>query len=351
MDVLRRRSACCPQATADAPLSVVGLTSERQRGRLYPVGNNKPRPIGPLTDEEIRDSLKHSGFPLEIRLLQAFDEGGFDPTPPHRFILGEGDKERSAEIDVTARAMEVLADNRGLLLLTLMVEAKQIDERVAFVGFKWKQPTPHEMRAARIRFSGLPTCQVLSDGPNDARFTQFLLGGEKPPMVALDGLNQAPLCHHWCFVRENPKREFRIEATQEDDMRQSFRKLVHVTTWLERESARFFWQNPEPLQWRLEIKFPTIVIATPQLYTFDPLTNDLAKTQSLTLREMYDVGGEIHARYVDVMTETEIPNLMSRYRQAARALRTACDQGALELSDIVEEQRIAREKLGRGQPS
>lgn len=312
------------------------------------MGNNQSRPTGPLTDKEILDSLKHSGFPLEIRLLQAFNEGGFDPTPPHRFLLGEGE-ERSAEIDVTARAMETLADHRGLLLLTLMVEAKQIDERKAFVAFKWKQPTPLEMRAARMRFCGLPTYQVLRNGVDlGGRFSQFLSGGEKPAMAALDGLNQAPLCHHWCFVRENPKRDWRPEATQEDDMRQSFRKLVHATTWLERESAVFFLRHAgdSPL-WRLEVKFPTIVIATPQLYTFDALTNTLEGTPRLILREMYEVGGEIHARYVDVVTEKEIPNLMLRYREAARALRTACDEGAGELSKIVEEQRMSQEKLDR----
>jgi hypothetical protein len=311
------------------------------------MGNNKPRSAGPLTEEEILSSLKRSGFPLEIRLLQAFDEGGFDPTPPHRFILGEGDKERSAEIDVTARAMESLAGHRGLLLLTLMIEAKQIDERVTFVGFKWKQPPPLEMRAARIRFSGLPTCNVLRNGVDGGRFHQFLLGGEKPAMAALDGLNEAPLCHHWCFVRDNSKREW-IEATQEDDMRLSFRKLVHATTWLERESALQFLRHPgDPPQWRLQIIFPTIVIATPQLYTFDALTNKLEKTQSLILREMYEVGGEVHARYVDVVTENEIPNLMLRHRDAARALRKACDEGAGELSRIVDEQRLRQEKLDR----
>ncbi|MBV8757095.1 MAG: hypothetical protein JO257_07470 [Deltaproteobacteria bacterium] len=309
------------------------------------MGNNRDRPTGPLTDEEILESLKHSGFPLEIRLLQAFDDGGFDPSPPHRFVLGGGDKEQSAEIDVTARAMETLAEHRGLLLLTLMVEAKQVDERVTFVGFKWKQPTPLEMRAARMRFCGLPTCKVLNTGVDGGRFDQFLLGGEAPAMAALDCLNEAPLCHHWCFVRDSRKHGF-IEATQEDDMRQSFRRLVHATTWLERGSALYALRHPAdaPLL-RLEIKFPTIVIATPELRTFDPLTNTLEKTQSLTLREMYEVGGEVHARYVDVVTEGEIPNLMARYRKAARALRAACDQGAGELSKIVAEQRTRQQTL------
>jgi hypothetical protein len=77
------------------------------------MANDKPRPTGPLADAEILESLKRSGFPLEIRLLQALDEGGFDPSPAHRFILGEGDKERSAEVDLTARPMESLAEHRG----------------------------------------------------------------------------------------------------------------------------------------------------------------------------------------------------------------------------------------------
>jgi hypothetical protein len=309
------------------------------------MGDNAP--TGPLTEDEILNSLKRSGFPLEIRLLQAFDEGNFDPTPPHRFILGEGDKERSVEIDLTARAMETLADHRGLLLLTLMIEAKQIHERVSFVGFKWKQPTPLEMRVGRMRFCGLPTCKVLNNGVDGGQFDQFLVGGAKPAMAAVDVLNEAPLCHHWCFAREN-KHKF-IEATQEDEMRQSFRRLVHATTWLERESALFRLRNPgDPPQWRVEIKFLTIVIGTPHLYTFDPLTGALEKTQRLILREMYEVGGEIHARYVDVVTEAEIPHLMSRYRQAARDLSTAFDNGQWELNAIVDEQRARQEAFDRG---
>lgn len=305
------------------------------------MGNDKPS--GPLTDDEILDAVRRSGYPLEIRLLQAFDEGGFDPTPPHRFILGEGDKERSAEIDVTARAMETLADHRGLLLLTLMIEAKQIHERVSFVGFKWKQPTQLEMRVGRMRFCGLPTSKVLNNGVDGGQFDQFLLGGATPAMAALDVFNEAPLCHHWCFVRDS-KHKF-IEATQEEDMRHSFRKLVHATTWLERESALFRLRHPSDHQWRVEIKFPTIVVATPHLYTFDPLSGALAKTQSLILREMYEVGGEVHARYVDVVTEAEIRNLMARYRAAARALCTAVDEGAYEISAIVDEQRGRQQRL------
>lgn len=304
---------------------------------------------GPLTEQEILNALKRSGFPLEIRLLQAFDEGGFDPTPPHRFTLGEGDKERSVEIDLTARAMETLAEHRGLLLLTLMIEAKQIHERVSFVGFKWKQPTPLEMRVGRTRFCGLPTCKVLNNGMDGGQFDQFLLGGATPAMTAVDVLNEAPLCHHWCFVRES-KQKF-IEATQEDDMRQSFRRLVHATTWLERESALFSLRNLAVKQWRLEIKLPTVVIATPHLYTYDPLSGELEKTPSLILREMYEVGGEIHARYLDVVTEAEIPNLMKRYREAARRLREACDSGQWQLETIVDEQRARQEKIDRGLPT
>ena len=39
--------------------------------------------------------------------------------------------------------------------------------------------------------------------------------------------------------------------------------------------------------------------------------------------------------------------LMLRYREAARALRAACDEGAGELSKIVGEQRMSQEKLDR----
>lgn len=189
--------------------------------------------------------------------------------------------------------------------------------------------------------------KVLNNGVDGGQFDQFLLGGARPAMAAFDVFNEAPLCHHWCFVREN-KHKF-VEATQDEDMRHSFRKLVHATTWLERESALFRLRHPSDPQWRVEIKFPTIVVATPHLYTFDPLSGALEKTQSLILREMYEVGGEVHARYVDVVTEAEVPNLIARHRAAARALCTAVDEGAHAISAIVDDQRGQQQRLDNAQ--
>lgn len=60
---------------------------------------------------------------------------------------------------------------------------------------------------------------------------------------------------------------------------------------------------------------------------------------------MYEVGGEIHMRYVDVLTESEIPNLMVRCQAAARALCAAVDQSAHEISAIVDEQRSRQQRL------
>lgn len=307
--------------------------------------SRREQPAGPLSEEQILKSVEYSGFPLEIRLLQAFHDGNFDPTPGQRFVFGVGDKERSAEVDLTARAMETLPGSRGLLLLTMFVEAKRMSERVAFVGFKWKQPSLHEMRSIRTRLSGLPSCGVLSNGVDGVRVQQVLLGGDSPPMAALDVLNQAPVCPQWCVVRDSAKRE-RPEALKDDDLRDSFRRLVHATTWVERDSAQFFVKRSAGSgQWRVEIKFPTVVISTRQLYAYDPLSQALETTDHLILREMYEVGGEVHERYVDVVTEHSVGDVMARYREAARGLNEACGRNASELQTIVEEQLDSQRRL------
>src|SRR4051812_23733154 len=131
----------------------------------------KTRKTGLLDDTEIISALQHSGFPLEIRLLQAFHEGGFDPIIGHRFIPGQD--ERSAEVDLIAYTGAALANHRGHVYVKAMVEAKQLGQRVAFVGFKWKKPDAHEMRSMRIRFSGSPTCQVLANVLDRGRLVQL----------------------------------------------------------------------------------------------------------------------------------------------------------------------------------
>jgi hypothetical protein len=298
----------------------------------------KPKAAGPLTEEEIKSSLKHSGYPLEIRLLQAFHEADFDPTIGHRFIPGEG--AASAEIDLIARCRAELKEYVGFVGLQAVIEAKSLGARVAFVGLKWKAPTTHEMRVMRLRFSGVPSCLVL-DTP-DQGLSQLLLGGETPLAASLDPLNDAAVCPHWAYVRDSGKHDF-VEASREPAARESFAKLARVTTWLECENASSLRSNPgNPPLLQIQARFPTIVLGTEQLYLYDATADKLERVDHLILQEQFEANGEIVGRYVDVVREAALPQLIARYRSVTSSLRDACDAHATELIEIARRQQDAR---------
>lgn len=283
----------------------------------------KDKPTGALSDNEITDALRLSGFPLEIRLLQQFDAAGFDPIVGFRLMLDEAGK--SVEVDVMAYATASLADYKGQIYLKAMIEAKQLVDRRVFVGMKWKQPTAHEMRSLRIRLSGRPTCQVLSDGPGGQDLIQLMLGGAEPVAAAIDSLNEGIVCSNWAYVQDS--KQFGVMALQDTEHRDSFAKLIRVVTALEEDTANHLTRTPgKPPMLQLQILSPTIVLGTPHLYVFDPLTEQLERTPRLILQQMFEAGGRVHARLVDVVTETGLPDFIDRYRRVVAALKTACDK-------------------------
>lgn len=286
------------------------------------------KPSTPLTEQDIMGALKHSGYPLEIRLLQAFEEAGFDPSIGTRF---KPDMDApSVEVDLIARCGAALAKSHGHVYLTAMVEAKQLGERVAYVGFKWKQPDRHSMRSMRIRFSGIPTCKVLPK-ISDNSLIQLMLGDDEPLAAALDPLNEPTVCRHWCYVRQSAKNKDeagnpQIEAKKEDEARLSFEKLVRVTTWLEQDHASHLVRHSgNPPLLRIQLLLPTIILSTPTLYLYDALSNELVPTDRLILEEMYEAAGTTHARYVDVLTDRALPAFIERYKQVVGALQSACN--------------------------
>jgi len=301
----------------------------------------------PLKEEQILSAIRRSGFPLEIRLLKAFTDAGFDPSIGMRLIPKEGEK--SAEVDLMARCGGSLPSGRALLYLTAMIEAKQLGKRMNFVGFKWQRPDAHSMRAMRIRFSGTPTCRVLPRKPDDQGLVQLMLGGADPIAAALDTLNEPAICPHWAYVRET-KNEHHIEARKDDDVRESFTKLVRVTTSLEQNNASFLGRNPgsPPTLLMLQVLLPTIILATPHLYLYDALTQTLEQTDSLILQEMHEFEGVVYARYIDVITESALPKFMDRYRRVKDALGAACDRHFAQLRHIAEMQQAVFKQPRRG---
>lgn len=290
----------------------------------------------PLSKTDITEALRRSGFPLEIRLLQKFHEDGINAMIGTRVIPGTGEK--SAEVDLMAFYGAHLAEQRGFVRLTALIEAKQLGPRVNFVGFRWKQPEAHAMRFTRTRLSGAPTYGVLTNFSGEGSLGQQLLFGDDPIAKALDPLNESTVCPHWAYVRETKQNN--IEARKEDDARESFAKLVRVTTWLEREyaSSRLTNSGTPPLL-SIQLLSPAIVLATENLYLYDPLEEKLETVDSLILQEMHEVGGTVHSRFIDVVTESALPTLMDRYLRVIGGLVDACGRHSVRLMHFAENQR------------
>jgi hypothetical protein len=308
------------------------------------MAQNSP-PTGPLTEAEITGALQLSGYPLEIRLLQTFTDAGLDPSIGHRFIVGGHDQ--SCEVDVIVRARESLEGHAGQVHLTALIEAKQLIERRVFVGFKWRQPSTHEMRVMRCRLSGRPTCRVVSQGLPEDELVQMMLAGASPVGGAFDGMNEAPVCPQWAYVQDNKdtssKLQHKFVASQDKEHRKSFGRLVEATTWLEENSADFLTRTPgKPPMLRVEIISPTIVFGTPSLYMYDPITRALEETDHLILQQMWDAGGQVHVRYVDVVTEGGVTNMITRYKAALALMLDRCNGNIGALQRLANEQRLAQ---------
>lgn len=297
-----------------------------------------PKEMVPLTDDDVRDALEKAGYPYELRLYEKFRELSFDPSLSQRFIPGEG--EPSVEIDLMARWMGGLRDFAGHVHLTAVIEAKKLGSRKAFVGIRGEQPSEHDYRVTRGRFTGRPHDQ------GSRAMVQLAFGGREEIGRALDPLNAVPTCRHWAIVRDGtdksvkPPREVPM-AERDDDLRNSLRALLAVSTWLDEQHAIDPTRGSDRML-RITLHIPTLVICGgdpgDRLFVYDAKTREAQPTRWLVLDEAYEIRGRIEHRYVDVIVESEVDAMVDRYRRVGAALVEACNEKLDNLRALAEQQ-------------
>jgi len=300
------------------------------------------RPSDPMIEDEILDALAASGYPLEIRLMKAFSEGGMDPIIGFR-VPGNGPESR--EIDIIAHFSKNLAIGDGRVFtvtLRLLIEAKSLEPGAAFLGFPWSRPSDHELRVGRARFGGSPTYRVL-DAYEEDNGSILGAGGLAE---AFDALNAGPVCAQWAVVRRTKSgAEQRPVASHDDPFWRGIDGVVRASSILMTEHSTYTRWPKDSFQILFEL--PVLIVATPHLWLHDataPVASSLSRTPSLLLTRMFQVEARVEPRLVDIVSENAVPDFISACRSTIRELEKRLKRHAPTLADIAQRQRSELEE-------
>lgn len=135
-----------------------------------------------LEEHEILDALGASGYPLEVRLLRAFSDGGMDPIIGFRIASGPTE---SREVDIIAqltRNIPVGAERVLRVTLRLLVEAKAMEPGSAFVGFRGSVRRIMSFALDALDLEGCPRTASFRDSTNRMMPSSVRKGSLKPLM-------------------------------------------------------------------------------------------------------------------------------------------------------------------------
>lgn len=294
-----------------------------------------------LSDAEVLNALKASGFPLEIRLLEAFSKGGMNPSIGLRVAKDDG---TSREIDIVAslsRTIDLGSKRTLALTLRLLVEAKSMPSASAWVGFPWTRPTPNELRKARIQFGGRPSCGIAATIEGEETVSDLPGVAE-----AFDSMNAPPVCVQWAVVRHIKKQaDDKPFADHEDSHWKGIDGVVRsCATLAAQETSRLLWTGEHALT----VNIPVLAVGTPQIRLVDARSSELPATScspAIILHSTFDLGADIDQRTVDVVSESGIPDLIQRCERTMDALAEALARNADRVVEIARSQSDAADLL------
>lgn len=282
------------------------------------------KPSDGLTEEKIREAIRRSGYPLEIRLAKQFEDAKMEPILGWRVGSPRTPNLRDMDLLVALnepRIYEVFEENQkvtGVLQMSMhaMIQVKGMPAGMAFVGFPWRQPTTHEARVMRSFTGGCPASRARS---YDFGWNAISTGGDDSVIAALDPLNEsATVCHQWSVVHMPGGRkaansgipaEYRAEHLT--DYADDISNVAEATEWLLRE------RTTPSKDGQVSFIYPTLIVGTPSLYLFDVHSGTLRTTDWLIYEGTFDFGeGRAETRYVDVVTEAGVPKMIERHKRA-----------------------------------
>jgi hypothetical protein len=271
----------------------------------------KPKDTNPLKDEEVKDALKASGFPLEIRLLDAFSCEGLAVEIGARQWTGE--KEASREIDlVTWLFDDPEPTSPPMLLIRSLVEAKSLEPWASFVGFEWTRPSNEALQELRSQFTGRPSFGVSDELEGDEDLRDALAS-------AMDPLNEPTVCFQWTVARRTDKGPSTGKGHEDHDWN-AFDSIVRASAWAMESITAIRYEKAE--EWILEHIVPVLVVGTPHLYVYDAIKDALRPVDELVLLRDYETKTEVRTarRLVNIVTEAAVPKLVARQRKAMERL-------------------------------
>jgi hypothetical protein len=301
------------------------------------------QPSDGLEQEEILAALAASGYPLEIRLLRAFTDGGMDPIIGFRVSDLPGE---SREIDLIAHFTRSVPVSGGYVIqvaLRLLIEAKSLEPGAAFVGFPWTRPSDHDLRVGRARFGGAPSYRV------DRRLEQDdqTVVGPGGLGEAFDSMNASPTCVQWAVARRTkPGQEQRTIATHDDIFWQGIDGIVRSSHTLMTEHSTHPWPKDVRL---IVFEMPVLVVGTTNLWVFDATNptpaSALTSASRITLTRMFQVGPVVQDRLVDVVSEGGVPEFIEACRVTIDELEKRVGRHAAALIGLAQRQRSKLEEL------
>jgi hypothetical protein len=315
-------------------------------------GNGDPK-LGPLTHDEIKNALEKSGYPFELKLFDAFCKAGMTPALGARFHsrASKEDEASSHEIDIIARVdtHQVGFGQHSRASALALIDAKKLHEPSCLVGLLGVQPTQHERRVMRSFFYGCPSFRVMTGRQEDYG---HLFIGQEGVSESLDPLSAGPLCAHWARVRREPNGNIKAggDGPEQDGYWQTIRTLVEVALWNERQSsehAHSLGVDVGPLP-ELNVYCPTLIVETPTLYLYQPLTGELTETNWFMLNVSLEVAGSIHNRVVDVVSASGVSEMIERYKETGIRFDAALSKHSAELRRIAIALREHEKEAGRG---
>jgi|CZKU01.1.fsa_nt_gi hypothetical protein len=271
----------------------------------------RPDPNAEIEQTDIESAVTRSGYPLEIRLLEAFERANMSPQIGTLFRPPDATHPRdpvpAREIDIVAHLShrQPLGEHDAIYAnLNLIVAAKNLAPAAAMVGFKWRDVPKRELELLRSQIGGSPT--TVLDGYPEANALACAEGGF---CDAFEPLARAPVCVQWAIAR-------RDDAIEQE--RRYWRDL-DVLIRAERANAvgdtHVYLRQRSPVK-LLRFQVPVLVVATRTLHVCAALENNkFEQVDWFTVRRTVDLGDRVEERLVEVVTEKGLPNFIEACRR------------------------------------
>lgn len=306
-------------------------------------------PHAPIEQHEIEEAVLRSGYPLEIRLLEAFESAGMAPQigtlvrPEQR--RAPKDHLATREIDIVAHLTHRLAlgarTKKGQdaihTTLSVLVAAKNLAASAAIVGFKWRDVPKRDLLLARCRFGGSPT--TVLDGYPEANTLAYGEGGLADAFEPLAG---APVCVQWSIARRGESLDQEKRYWQDLD-------VLVKTEWSNAVATSHGLLDGRGVAKVLLFQLPVLVVATNAFHIYDALAKQKPFTEVdwFTLRRQFDLGDRAEERLIDVVTEAGLPRFIEACKKTMAGIAQRIDTRSEEVAGLATAQHAKYEHASR----